>query len=357
MTGMTPPTSTDDKHGTVIDGTARSAEWRKKQRVAQTPHGPASHATTTGVPAADFDPEAVKDFVSSVMIPANKLAGETRTIPPAAEPPDPYIDTLLNGPAERQPTQELEEDARASSTQSDQLDRWFEQQATSVPHAPAAQKLPRGSASLDLGTDPGSGPERARRFRALRLPPAHARENYQQHQEPTGRRRLRSRVHLTRARVLAVTTLAVLSIAAIAIAVAAGGSPVHHSPIRSARASISTTFPSLIDTFRSKAALVPGIEGPGVRAPQHQRPVHRTHRAPRRRAIARPAASTGNSPSSSYTPRLTSQPDSSPALAASSSASTSGAGGSSPATSSTPPARTGPSGPISLIGAGTTPSG
>jgi hypothetical protein len=226
---------------------------------------------------------------------------------------------------------------------------------TSVPHAPAAQKLPRGSASLDLGTDPGSGPERARRFRALRLPRAHARENNQQHQEPTGRRRLRSRVHLTRARVLAAITLTGLSIAAVAIA--AGGSPVHHSPIRSARASTSTTFPSLIDTFRSTAAPVPGIEGPGVRAQHHQRPLHRTHRPPQRRSIARPDASTGAPSSSFYTPRLTSQPDSSPALAVSSSASTSGAGGSSPATSSTPPTRTGPSGPISLIGAGTTPSG
>jgi hypothetical protein len=119
MTGMTPPTSSDDKQGTVIDGTARSAEWREKQRAAQTPHGPASHATSTGVPAADFDPEAVKDFVSSLMIPASKLAGEARQEPPAPEPPDSYIDTLLNGPAERQPTQELEEDARASATQSD----------------------------------------------------------------------------------------------------------------------------------------------------------------------------------------------------------------------------------------------
>ncbi len=79
---MPPPTSTDDKQGTVIDGTARSAEWRKKQRAAQTPHAPASPAASDGVSAADFDPAAAKDFSSSVMIPANQLAGERRTNPP-----------------------------------------------------------------------------------------------------------------------------------------------------------------------------------------------------------------------------------------------------------------------------------
>src|ERR1039458_4422848 len=104
---MTPPTSTNDEQGTVIDGTARSAEWRKKQRAAQTPHAPTSPAASDGVPAADFDPAAAKDFVSSVMIPANQIAGETRTKRREPEPPDPYIDTLLNGPGERQPTQKL----------------------------------------------------------------------------------------------------------------------------------------------------------------------------------------------------------------------------------------------------------
>src|ERR1039458_5820545 len=167
---MTPPTSTNDEQGTVIDGTARSAEWRKKQRAAQTPQAPASQAASDGVSAADFDPAAAKDFVSSVMIPANQLAGETRTNPPAAEPPDPYIDTLLNGSGERQPTQELEEDLRASATQSDELDRWFEEQATSVPHAPAGQKLPRGSANLDIETAEGASVEHARRGRALGPP-------------------------------------------------------------------------------------------------------------------------------------------------------------------------------------------
>ena len=178
---MPPPTSTDDKQGTVIDGTARSAEWRKKQRAAQTPQGPASLAASTGVPAADFDPAAVKDFSSSVMIPANQLAGETRTNPSAAEPPDPYIDTLLSGSAERQPTQELEEDPRASSTQSDELDRWFAEQATSAPHAPAGQKLPRGSASLDIETAEGAGVERS-----VRVSRAHTRTASSVDSQPTG---------------------------------------------------------------------------------------------------------------------------------------------------------------------------
>jgi len=353
---MPPPTSTDDKQGTVIDGTARSAEWRKKQRAAQTPHAPASPAASTGVPAADFDPAAAKDFSSSVMIPANQLAGERRTNPPAAEPPDPYIDTLLNGSGERQPTQELEEDARSGSTQSDELDRWFAEQATSVPHAPAGQKLPRGSASLDIETAEGASVERARPGRALGLRLARAHENREQHRQPTGRGPLRDRVHLTRLRVLVGTTLAVLSIAAIAIT--AGSSPAHRSAISAAPASTSTTFPGLLETVLSRVGRLPGtIEGLGVRARRHQRPSHPIRRAPRRRPIAHHAASTGAAVSNSYTPRLTSQADSSPAPAASAASSTSSAGASSPAASSAPQARTGPSGPISLIGAGTTPSG
>jgi hypothetical protein len=348
MTGMTPPTSTNDEQGTVIDGTARSAEWRKKQRAAQTPLAPASPAASDGVSAADFDPAAVKDFSSSVMIPANQLAGETRTNPPAAEPPDPYIDTLLNGSGERQPPQELEEHARASSTQSDELDRWFEEQATSVPHAPAGQKLPRGSASLDIETAEGAGVERARRGRALRPRIARAHENRQHRRQPADRRPLRARVHPTRVRVLAVTIVVVLPVAAIAIA--AGGSPARHSPIGSAPASISTTFTGLLDTFMSKAGRLPGIEGP---VGHHQRRAHRAHRAARQRPIAHRAASTSAASSSSYTPHLMSQAQSSPAPAAS----TASASSNSPARSSSPPARTGLSGPISLIGAGTTPSG
>src|ERR1039458_3158903 len=259
MTGMTPPTSTNDEQGTVIDGTARSAEWRKKQGAAHGHHGPASPAASDGVPAADFDPAAAKDFSSSVMIPANQLAGETRTNPPAAEPPDPYIDTLLNGSGERRPTQELEEDLRASATQSDELDRWFAEQATSVPHAPAGQKLPRGSASLDIETAEGASAERARRGRALGPRIARARGNRQQHRQPTGRGPLRDRVHLTRLRVLAGTTLAVLSIAAIAIT--AGSSPAHRSATSAAPASTSASLPCLLETVSSKVGRLAGNVG------------------------------------------------------------------------------------------------
>ena len=354
-TGMPPPTSTHDQQGTVIDGTARSAEWRKKQRAAERPQAPGSAEASTGVPAADFDPAAAKDFVSSLMISANKLAGETRTNPPAAEPPDPYIDTLLNGSAERQPTQELEADARASSTQSDELDRWFEEQATSVRNAPAGQKLPRGSASLDIETAEGAGVERARRGRALGPRLARARENHQQRRQPPGRQPLRARAHPTRLQILALTMLIVLPVATIAIAT--GSSPAHRSQIGSGPASTSATFRGPLETVLSTAGRVPGIEDLDARAQQHQRRSHRTRRAPPRRPIAHRAASTGAAVSSSYTPRLTSQADSSQMPAASASSSTSSASGSSPPPSSAPQPRTGPSGPISLIGAGTTPSG
>src|ERR1035437_7427701 len=220
MTGMTPPTSTNDKQGTVIDGTARSAEWRKKQRAAQTPHAPTSPAASDGVPAADFDPAAAKDFVSSVMIPANQIAGETRTKRREPEPPDPYIDTLLNGSGERQPPQELEEDARASSPHSDEPHRSAAEETSPGPPAPAG-----ASASLDMETAEGGSVERARRGRALGLRLGRAHGNRPRRRQPADRRSLRARVHPTRVRVLAVTVVLVLSVAAIAIA--AGGSPAH----------------------------------------------------------------------------------------------------------------------------------
>ena len=366
MTGMPPPTSTDEQ-GTVIDGTAHSEEWRQKQRAAQRPQTPGSPEATPSVPAADFDPAAAKDFVSSLMIPA-KLVRETPQEPATPDAPDAYINTLLDGSREPQPPNEPEVDVGQGSAQSDELDRFFEEQATSLPHAPTAQTLPRGSASLDIETDPEAGAGGARNGRALRLPRAHARENDQRDHRPTARRRLAARVHLTRTRILAGSMLAALS--GVAIAIAAGGSPAHHSPISSASRSTSTTFAGLLDTSMSRAGRLPGLERLNVRARRQQpRPSHRTHRPAPRHPIARPDASTGAAHSSPYTARVTSQTDSSPAPTASASTSTRNGGSSSPAAStssggsSTPvasssrQARTGPTGPISLIGAGTTPSG
>jgi hypothetical protein len=118
---MPPPTSTDDTQGTVIDGTARSADWRQQQRAAQRPHNPRSPSTSPGAPASDFDPAAAKDFVSSLMIPASKLDDESRHTTAAPEAPDPYINTLLNGSQKRQATQELEIDASVNSAHDQQL--------------------------------------------------------------------------------------------------------------------------------------------------------------------------------------------------------------------------------------------
>jgi hypothetical protein len=185
---MPPPTSTDDKQGTVIDGTARSADWREKQRAAERPHNPGSPEASSGVSASEFDSAAAKDFVSSLMIPASKLADETRQTPVSPEAPDAYMNSLLNGSQKRQATQELEVDASGSSAQGDELDRWFEEQATSVPLAPKGQKLSAGSACLDIETSAAAGVERARRVRALRLPRAHPRGTDQQRRGTTGRR-------------------------------------------------------------------------------------------------------------------------------------------------------------------------
>ena len=309
---------------------------------------------------------AAKDFVSSLMIPA-KLVSETPQKPATPDAPDAYINTLLDESREPQPPSEPEVDASPGSAQNNELDRFFEEHATSVPHAPAAQTLPGGSASLDIETDPGADAEGARHGRALRLPRAHPRADDQRNRRPTARRRLAARVHLTRTGILAGSMLAVIS--TVAIAIAAGGSPAHHSPISSAPRSTSTTFAGLFDTSMSKAGRLPGIESLSVRARQQPRRSQRTHRPAPRRPIARPDASTGAAHSSPYTPRVTSPTDSSPAPTASAStsprngassspaASTSSGGSSTPVASSSRQARTGPTGPISLIGAGTTPSG
>jgi hypothetical protein len=106
----------------------------------------------------------------------------------------------------------------------------------------------------------------------------------------------------------------------------------------------------------SNATRLPHIERLVVRARRHRRPSHRTDRAPKRRPVAHAVASTGAAPGSSYTP-TPSQAEGSPPPAASARVNTSSGGGSSPAATSSPSPRTGPTGPISLIGAGTSPSG
>jgi hypothetical protein len=360
MTGMPPTTSTHDPQGTLIDGKAHSAEWRERQRAVEQAEQPDASQASAGGLAGDFGPAAAKDFVSSLMIPASHLAGETRAKPAAPEAPDAYIEKLLEGSRERQPTQELEADATASAARSEELDRWFEEQAMSVPHAPAAQKLPVGSASLDLETAAGVGVERARRGRALGLRRASEEEDGQQPDRPASWRRLHNAVGVTRMWLLAAATLAVLVI--VAIAVAAGGAPAHRSPRLSALESSSTSSAGVLDTYVLKAGRPSGAGSAAVRARQHRS-------AARRRPIAHRRIVTRVAPSSSYTPRATSQADSSPPAAVSTSSSASSAAesspatstgsgsGSSPATNSAPAARTGPSGPISLIGAGTTPSG
>lgn len=355
---MTPPTSTDDKQGTVIDGTARSAEWRKKQLSGGRSRPPGSEGASTDVPATDFDPAAAKDFVSSLMIPAHTLAGETRA-EPAAEVPNPNINTLVDGAGQRS-TPELEQDRSVNSAQSDELDQWFEEQATSVPRAPAGQALPSGSASLDIQTDAGASVGRARGPGAFGLRVGRRGMNGWERYGSAARRRLLARARVSHLRVLVMTTVTVASIVALAIGVTAGGSPANRSPMSSTRASIFTALPGLLATVTGADRLAP-VRRHESRIRQRPRAAHRIQRTPRRRpATHRTAstqvASTGAASSSSYTSPPTSPPDRSPAAAASASSTASG-GGSNPSQSSSSPPRTGPSGPISLIGAGTTPSG
>jgi hypothetical protein len=78
-TGMPPPTSSQDQQGTLIDGKVRSAEWRERQRAVEQAKEPTSSDAAAGGSPGDFGPAAAKDFVSSLMVPASKLADETQT--------------------------------------------------------------------------------------------------------------------------------------------------------------------------------------------------------------------------------------------------------------------------------------
>ncbi|MEO6859760.1 MAG: hypothetical protein ABI323_14445 [Solirubrobacteraceae bacterium] len=354
---MSPPTSTDDREGTVIDGKLRSAEWRRKQLEGQ------NTGAGSDVPGGDFDSAAAKDFVSSLMIPVSSLDAGTRAQPPV--PDASGLDAVLAESSDLDPSSELDDAASESSAPSDELDRWFEEQATSAPCAPAAQKLPRGSASLEIGTVT-AGAKGTQRLRVLDWRRVRTRESDEQCHRPSLQQRLRSRLRAMRAWILAGVTLVIVSVGAVAIA--AGGSSPHSTRASSTRASISTTLPGLRDASISKAALLAARRSPGVRVQRHRGPSHRTHHAARRRPITHHATSTVAS-TNSYTAQHTSSAGGSSSLAANTSASTgsggassppastSSGGGSSPSSGGSQQPRTGPSGPISLIGAGTTPSG
>lgn len=362
---MSPPTSTDDREGTVIDGKLRSADWREKERAAQRSQGARSPESGADVPATDFDPAAAKDFVSSLMIPASSLDGEPPEQLPVPEASGADGKAVLTESRDLGPRLELEDEASESSAQSDQLDRWFEDQAASVPCAPAAQKLPRGSASLEIETA-GAGAKGTQRVRAFGRRRVHTRESDEQRHGPARQQRLRSKALVTRTRVLAGATLVILSVGAVAIA--AGGSPSHRSRASSTRASISMPLRGLPDTSISRAALLAARRGLGVRVQRRRGPSHRTHHAARPRPITHHATSTVASASLYTRPRVSTADSSSSASASGSAnpgssgassppASTSSGGGTSPSPGGSQPTRTGPSGPISLIGAGSTPSG
>jgi hypothetical protein len=123
--GMSPPTSTEDKQGTVIDGKLRSAEWREKERAAQRSQGARSPESGADVPATDFDPAAAKDFVSSLMIPVSSLDGEPPEQRPVPEASGAHGKAVLTESPDLGSRSELEDEASESSAQSDELDRWF----------------------------------------------------------------------------------------------------------------------------------------------------------------------------------------------------------------------------------------
>jgi hypothetical protein len=162
---MSPPTSTNDTHGTVIDGTARSAQWRENRRAASERHAERDPQPATDVPGDAFDPAAVRDFASSLMVPASELVENDPAKPVATEPPDPYVDELLSG----QPMRPLSGDPNRGSWESEGLDRWFEEQASSVPQVPSTRTGAAGSASLDADGGVAARRVRGRRVGALGL--------------------------------------------------------------------------------------------------------------------------------------------------------------------------------------------
>jgi hypothetical protein len=167
---MVPPTPPDDQTGpggTLLDGTAHSAQWRDKEAERQ-----AAEARKAAQASADQQGNGIDDrysppteFLSSLMIPADQLPRDSSSHDAAARRPygaggDTYMENLIaqaDGPTGDASPDATDVDDRQTAT-----DRFFEQQAITPPRAAARQTIAAGTASLTVTDAPARRRSRRR---------------------------------------------------------------------------------------------------------------------------------------------------------------------------------------------------
>jgi hypothetical protein len=313
---MSTPTNTKNKDNVVVDAV---------ERFAPTPPTP-STPRSSGEEAAY---NVAASVMQSIILPATSDVGEN----PPAEPCAPFANVA---------TPEQHVTTNDQVAEPGELDDWIQRAATnSATGTPMQPALP-GTASLpaETRTRPARRHLTRRQAQARRARPARVRDHSSSERAT---RRFAQRPAIIAAGVL------VLSVAGGA-ALIAGGT----SGVRGQISEAAVTPPSALDSSASNLLLNPfGAKQPFRRArSNHPRRVGprrtlQTHAATRPQntttAVAAPYTPPPSTDTASPAPAQT--PSSTPAPIAQSAA------------SSSPQARTGPSGPISLIGAGTTPSG
>jgi hypothetical protein len=385
---MSPPTSTDQDTGKVLDGKPRSAQWRDREaerkaaearEAAEAMNGHSDAATNSR-----YSPPT--GLARSLMIPAELAALDPN---PSGEPADgrsrsaahtdasdTYIDKLIeHAAAERNASTNAPATARSLTDSETDTDRFFERQATTPPRGVARQTIAAGTASLTITETPARsrrqlrirGPRRLTRARENESPPPAPR-----HARPSG---------TFAGRPLVLAGCATLLAAIAAAAILANSSPTSPRPGRNANAAIGATraahannplggaFGATIATIApelhalARVVLAARPSSPGQRKP----PDHHVSRAgPRRNqqhptAVSQPRPSTETSTvvapaaraHTESAPAITPTPEThsyTPPTTGTSSTSHTSAGSQTPATSSSQPAGPTSSDPLGGIG-------
>jgi hypothetical protein len=316
---MVPPILTDEDKGRVVDGTARSAEWRAKAARSASRNNASEHSGDGA--AEDHNLYAPPTgYAGSIMVPADQLpldspdgtAGKQSSVAHRSESSsDPYMDNLIaDGAAEARPQETPPGPVGGDDRDESETDRFFEQQAVVSPKVVARQTLGLGTAGLTIDSTPAR-----RRRPQLRSRIARARLTRARHEEVTPDHDARPSGFGARRRAVlaAATALTMLAVAVTLVASSRIGSP---PPDRGA--AIASTrlvlLSALADAASAAERAIHKLAGrPAVaRRAQPRKAIKRMQRHhsrrpahhPKPRASSPPAVST--QPAASYTPAVTS---------------------------------------------------
>ncbi len=321
---MLPPSES----GTLIDAARRF----KQPRSDREPREPdASSETPSAVEANTQAGDAVTSFATRLALPEQLQSPAAHSTTPEGAHTDEYIDALV-ADAERAST-ETEHGAGGDETDEQELSEFFDKQASGAPHVATRQRTVAGTANAQLSTaDGGSRPPRRRG----RTPaPASSR-----------RRSAGSR------QAIVLSTLAMAAVAALLVITLGAG---RSAPTHSSRAALQA------------GALMPPVYGFDKSLPRPltsaKSATHKTHLKGERSARRQGHSPVTKRHSHRTVPAVASVHTvtvSAPAPPAATVApSTSAAITTTTTPSPSPPANApaGPTGRVSLIGAGTSPSG